>query len=81
MKVKKKKLLDLSEQLPQEIKINAKGKEKKTEVVKKGLFKTETITKNTGNWIIGTNELKRVQKMVNAPIWSKGIMNVCKVQI
>ncbi|WP_213057406.1 cation transporter, partial [Escherichia coli] len=63
---KKKKLLDLSEQLPQEIKINAKGKEKKTEVVKKGLFKTETITKNTGNWIIGTNELKRVQKMVNA---------------
>ncbi|HDR7398066.1 TPA: mob protein, partial [Bacillus toyonensis] len=39
---------------------------KKTEVVKKGLFKTETITKDTGNWIIGTNELKRVQKMVNA---------------
>ncbi|HDR7882058.1 TPA: recombinase, partial [Bacillus cytotoxicus] len=34
--------------------------------MKKGLFKTETITKNTGNWIIGTNELKRVQKMVNA---------------
>ncbi|MGG3047178.1 plasmid recombination protein, partial [Bacillus anthracis] len=63
---KKKKLLDLSEQLPQEIKIKAKGKEKKTEVVKKGLFKTETITKDTGNWIIGTNELKRVQKMVNA---------------
>ncbi len=63
---KKKKLLDLSEQLPQEIRIKAKGKEKKTEVVKKGLFKTETITKDTGNWIIGTNELKRVQKMVNA---------------
>ncbi|WP_270373932.1 hypothetical protein [Bacillus cereus] len=36
---KKKKLLDLSEQLPQEIKINAKGKEKKTEVVKKGLLR------------------------------------------
>ncbi|RAV23658.1 recombinase, partial [Staphylococcus warneri] len=34
--------------------------------MKKGLFKTETITKNTGNWIIGTNELKRVQKMGNA---------------
>ncbi|MBF3746603.1 plasmid recombination protein, partial [Burkholderia pseudomallei] len=63
---KKKKILDLSEQLPQEIKIKAKGKEKKTEVVKKGLFKTETITKDTGNWIIGTGELKRVQKIVNA---------------
>ncbi|ARV91419.1 MobV family relaxase [Bacillus thuringiensis] len=63
---KKKKLLDLSEQLPQEIKIKAKGKEKKTEVVKKGLFKTETITKDTGNWIIETGELKRVQKIVNA---------------
>lgn len=63
---KKEKLLDLSEQLPQEIKIKAKGKEKKTEVVKKGLFKTETVTKETGNWIIGTSELKRVQKMVNA---------------
>lgn len=62
---KKEKLLDLSEQLPQEIKIKAKGKEKKTEVVKKGLFKTETVTKETGNWIIGTSELKRVQKMVN----------------
>ncbi|MGG3117967.1 hypothetical protein, partial [Bacillus paranthracis] len=63
---KKKKLLDLSEQLPQEIKIKAKGKEKKTEVVKKGLFKTETITKDTGNWIIEAGELKRVQKIVNA---------------
>jgi len=63
---KKEKLLDLSEQLPQEIKIKTKGKEKKTEVVKKGLFKTETVMKETGNWIIGTSELKRVQKMVNA---------------
>ncbi|MGU3443272.1 recombinase [Bacillus cereus] len=34
--------------------------------MKKGLFKTETVNKETGNWIIGTNELKRVQKMVNA---------------
>lgn len=63
---KKKELLDLNEQLPQEIKIKAKGKEKKTEVVKKSLFKSETVTKETGNWIIGTSELKRVQKMVNA---------------
>lgn len=63
---KKKELLDLSEQLSQEMKIKAKGKEKKTEVVKKGLFKSEKVTKETGNWIIGTSELKRVQKMVNA---------------
>ncbi|MGH0945383.1 MobV family relaxase [Bacillus mycoides] len=81
---KKKKLLDLNEQLPQEMKIKVKGKEKKTEVVKKGLFKSKTVTKETNNWIIGMNELKRVQKMVNAAYLVKkdyeGLQNTDLVQ-
>ncbi|MGM3026308.1 MobV family relaxase, partial [Bacillus cereus group sp. BC309] len=62
---KKKKLLDLSEQLPQEIKINAKGKEKKTEVVKTGFLKSETVTTETGNWIVSDSEMRRMQKVLS----------------
>lgn len=62
---KKNKLLEMSERLPGEIKIKAE-REKKTEVVHKGLFKKETVEKPTGNWIVGTKELKRVQGMINA---------------
>lgn len=62
---KKNELLEMSERLPGEIKIKAE-REKKTEVVHKGLFKKEKIEKPTGNWIVGTKELKRVQGMINA---------------
>jgi hypothetical protein len=62
---KKNELLEMSKRLPGEIKIKAE-REKKTEVVNKGLFKKETVEKPTGNWIVGTKELKRVQGMINA---------------
>ncbi|PHC35808.1 plasmid recombination enzyme [Bacillus toyonensis] len=62
---KKNKLLEMSERLSGEIRIKAE-REKKTEVVHKGLFKKETVEKPTGNWIVGTKELKRVQGMINA---------------
>jgi hypothetical protein len=62
---KKNELLEMSERLPGEIKIKAE-REKKTEVVNKGFFKKEKVEKSTGNWIVGTKELKRVQGMINA---------------
>lgn len=65
---RKNELLEMNEQLPEEIKIKAE-REKKTEVIDnglKGLFKKETVEKPTGNWIVGTKELKRVQGMINA---------------
>lgn len=62
---KKNELLEMSERLPREIKIKAE-REKKTEVIHKGLFKKEKVEKPTGNWIVGTKELKRVQGMINA---------------
>ncbi|EJR48091.1 hypothetical protein IIO_06670 [Bacillus cereus VD115] len=62
---KKNELLEMSERLSGEIKIKAE-REKKTEIVNKGLFKKEKVEKPTGNWIVGTKELKRVQGMVNA---------------
>lgn len=62
---KKNELLEMSERLPREIKIKAE-REKKTEVVHKGLFKKEKVEKPTGNWIVGIKELKRVQGMINA---------------
>ncbi|HDR7139209.1 TPA: mob protein, partial [Bacillus cereus] len=37
---------------------------KKTEVVKTGLFKTETVTNETGNWIVSDSEMKRMQKVL-----------------
>uniref|UniRef100_UPI003F76E786 hypothetical protein n=1 Tax=Klebsiella pneumoniae TaxID=573 RepID=UPI003F76E786 len=48
-----------------EIKIKAE-REKKTEVVNKGFLKKEKVEKPTGNWIVETKELKRVQGMINA---------------
>ena len=62
---KKNELLEMSERLPGEIKIKAE-REKKTEVVNKGFLKKEKVEKPTGNWIVGTKELKRVQGMINA---------------
>lgn len=63
---KKNELLEVSEQLPQEINIKVKGKEKKTEVVKTGFFKSETVTKETGNWIVANSEMRRWQQIVSA---------------
>jgi hypothetical protein len=63
---KKNELLEVSGQLPKEINIKVKGKEKKTEVVKTGFFKTETRTKETGNWIVATDEMRKWQQIVNA---------------
>ncbi|MFA2568218.1 plasmid recombination protein [Bacillus wiedmannii] len=62
---KKNELLEMSERLPGEIKIKAE-REKKIEVINKGFLKKEKVEKPTGNWIVGTKELKRVQGMINA---------------
>lgn len=62
---KKNELLEMNERLPGEIKIKAE-REKKTEVVNKGFLKKEKVEKPTGNWIVETKELKRVQGMINA---------------
>ena len=62
---KKNELLEMSERLPGEIKIKAE-REKKTEVINKGFLKKEKVEKPTGNWIVGTKELKRVQGIINA---------------
>lgn len=64
LKSKKNELLDLSEALPQTFNLKVKGKEKKTEVIKTGLFKTETVTNETGNWIVSESEMKRMQKVL-----------------
>ncbi|EOO56595.1 mob protein [Bacillus cereus] len=64
LKSKKNELLNLSEALPQKFNLKVKGKEKKTEVVKTGLFKTETVTIETGNWIVSDSEMKRMQKVL-----------------
>jgi len=62
---KKNELLEMSERLPGEIKIKAE-REKKIEVINKGFLKKEKVEKPTGNWIVGTKELKRVQGIINA---------------
>ncbi|HHT7240508.1 TPA: plasmid recombination protein [Bacillus cereus] len=62
---RKNELREMSEQLPLDINIKVKGKEKKTEVIKSGFFKSETVTKETGNWIVSTAELKRLKKILN----------------
>lgn len=62
---KKNELLEMSERLPGEIKIKAE-REKKTEFVNKGFLKKEKVEKPTGNWIVETKELKRVQGIINA---------------
>ncbi|AGC39301.1 mob protein [Bacillus thuringiensis] len=64
LKSKKNKLLNLSEALPQTFNLKVKGKEKKTEVVKTGLFKSETVINETGNWIVTDSEMRRMQKIL-----------------
>ena len=62
---KKNELLEMNERLPGEIKIKAE-REKKIEVINKGFLKKEKVEKPTGNWIVETKELKRVQGIINA---------------
>ncbi|WJE84245.1 MobV family relaxase [Bacillus sp. DX3.1] len=64
LKSKKNELLNLSETLPQKFNLKVKGKEKKTEVVKTGFLKSETVTKETRNWIVSDSEMKRMQKVL-----------------
>ncbi|WP_144597653.1 MULTISPECIES: MobV family relaxase [Bacillus] len=64
LKSKKNELLNLSEALPQKFNLKVKGKEMKTEVVKKGLFKKESAPKETGNWIVSDSEMRRMQKVL-----------------
>lgn len=64
LKSKKNELLNLSEALLQTFNLKVKGKEKKTEVVKTGLFKSETVTNETGNWIVSDSEMRRMQKVL-----------------
>lgn len=64
LKSKKNELLNLSRALPQTFNLKVKGKEKKTEVVKTGLFKSETVTNETGNWIVSDGEMRRMQKIL-----------------
>ncbi|MGR5970078.1 recombinase [Bacillus paranthracis] len=49
---------------PQTFNLKVKGKEKKTEVVKTGLFKSETVTNETDNWIVADSEMRRMQKVL-----------------
>ncbi|MGX5569855.1 MobV family relaxase [Bacillus toyonensis] len=65
LKSKKNECLNLSEALPPKINIKVKGKEKKTEVVKTGFLKSETVTTETGNWIVPDSEMRRIQKVLN----------------
>lgn len=62
---KKNEFLNLSEALPSKINIKVKGKEKKTEVVKTGFLKSETVTTETGNWIVSDSEMRRMQKVLS----------------
>ncbi|MEK4504288.1 MobV family relaxase [Bacillus sp. FSL R12-0069] len=64
LKSKKNELLNLSEALPQTFNLKVKGKEMKTNVVKTGLFKLETVTNETGNWIVADSEMRRMQKVL-----------------
>ena len=60
---KKSEMLALSAAVPAEFKIKAK-KEMNTEVVKKGLFSSETVQKETGNLVISLDEYKRMRDVV-----------------
>ena len=62
---KKSEMLALSATVPAEFKIKAK-KEMNTEVVKKGLFSSETVQKETGNLVISLDEYKRMREVVVA---------------
>lgn len=62
---KKSEMLALSTAVPAEFKIKAK-KEMSTEVVKKGLFSSETVQKETGNLVISLDEYKRMREVVAA---------------
>jgi len=62
---KKSEMLALSTVVPAEFKIKAK-KEINTEVVKNGLFSSETVQKETGNLIISLDEYKRMREVVVA---------------
>lgn len=64
LKSKKNELLNLSEALPQTFNLKVKGKEMKTEIVKTGLFKSEKVTNETGNWIVADSEMRRMQKVL-----------------
>lgn len=64
LKSKKNELLNLSEALPQTFNLKVKGKEMKTKIVKTGLFKSETVTNETGNWIVADSEMRRMQKVL-----------------
>ncbi|MCU5686073.1 mob protein, partial [Bacillus wiedmannii] len=64
LKSKKNELLNLSEALPQKFNLKVKGKEKKTEVVKTGIFSKEEVEIDTGNWIVSDSEMKRMQKVL-----------------
>ncbi|UOB98898.1 plasmid recombination enzyme (plasmid) [Bacillus wiedmannii] len=64
LKSKKNELLNLSEVLPQKFNLKVKGKEKKTEIVKTGLFSKEEVAIDTGNWIVSDSEMKRMQKVL-----------------
>ena len=62
---KKREMLALSAAVPAELKIKAK-KEMNTEIVKKGLFSSETVQKETGNLVISLDEYKRMREVVAA---------------
>lgn len=62
---KKSEMLALSAAVPAEFKIKAK-KEMNTEVVKKGLFSSEIVQKETGNLVISLDEYKRMREVVVA---------------
>lgn len=62
---KKSEMLALSTTVPVEVKVKAK-KEIKSEVVKKGLFSSETVQKETGNLVMSLDEYRRLREIVTA---------------
>src|SRR5699024_12012499 len=66
LKIKKNELMEMSKNIPPELKIKAK-KEKKTIVEDKIITfgKPKTIEKETGNLVITHDEYKKMQKVVN----------------
>lgn len=62
---KKSEMLALSTTVPVEVKVKAK-KEIKSEVVKKGLFSSETVRKETGNLVMSLDEYRRLREIVTA---------------
>ncbi|MBO0589611.1 MULTISPECIES: hypothetical protein [unclassified Sporosarcina] len=71
---RKKELLAMNEDIPsgEDIKIKIVRKEKKTEVIPKSFGRKETIEKETGNYVLSNEEMKKIKKQLTAGSVLKG---------